>query len=110
MGRRSAFKVPQLVGLVAIVFAIALAILAGVTMLTAATTIAPSGAPVARTLITRQIDEKNLVTLAGNTRPEARTVANDRGPVADSFPMEHLWLQLRRPPEREQALERYIDE
>ena len=62
-----------------------------------------------RALITETISETELVTLAGNTRPEA-TAANDRGPVADSFPMEHLWLQLRRSPEREQALERYIDQ
>ena len=60
-------------------------------------------------LITETISETKLVTLAGNTRPEA-TAANDRGPVADSFPMEHLWLQLRRSPEQEQALERYIDQ
>ncbi len=91
-------------------FASALALLAALTMLTAATTTAPSVAPVARTLITHQIDENNLVTLAGNTRPEARVAADDRGPLADSFPMEHLWLQLRRPPEREQALDRYIDQ
>ena len=62
-----------------------------------------------RALITETISETELVTLAGNTRPEA-TAANDRGPLADSFPMEHLWLQLRRSPEREQALERYIDQ
>jgi len=108
MNRRSAFKVPQLAGFVAIVFASMLALLAAVTMLTAATTAAPSVAPVAPTLITDQIDENNLVTLGGNTRPEA-TAANDRGPVADSFPMEHLWLQLRRSPEQEQALDKYID-
>ncbi|MGC1650996.1 MAG: protease pro-enzyme activation domain-containing protein, partial [Candidatus Sulfotelmatobacter sp.] len=62
-----------------------------------------------RALITETISETELVTLAGNTRPEA-TAANDRGPLADSFPLEHLWLQLRRSPEREQALERYIDQ
>jgi subtilase family serine protease len=62
-----------------------------------------------RVLITEAINETKLVTLAGNTRPEA-TAANDRGPVADSFPMEHLWLQLRRPAEQEQALEKYLDE
>ncbi len=60
-------------------------------------------------LITETISETKLVTLAGNTRPEA-TAANDRGPVADSFPMEHLWLQLQRSPEQEQALDRYIDQ
>jgi subtilase family serine protease len=62
-----------------------------------------------RALITEAINESTLVTLVGNTRPEA-TVANDRGPVADSLPMEHLWLQLRRSPEQEQALEKYLDE
>ena len=62
-----------------------------------------------RALITETISETELVTLAGNTRPEA-TVANDRGPLADSFPMEHLWLQLRRSPEQEQALDKYLDE
>ena len=63
----------------------------------------------ARALITGTISETDLVTLAGNTRPEA-TAPNDRGPVADSLPMEHLWLQLRRSPEREQALDKYLDE
>jgi subtilase family serine protease len=50
-----------------------------------------------------------LVTLAGNTRPEA-TVQNDRGAVADSFPLHHMLLQLRRSPEKEVALEAYIDQ
>ena len=63
----------------------------------------------ARALISGTISETALVTLAGNTRPEA-TVSNDRGPVADSLAMEHLWLQLRRSPEREQALDKYLDE
>ena len=75
----------------------------------AATTTASSMAPEARALLTQQIDENNLVTLAGNTRPEANA-ANDRGPVADSLALEHMLLQLRRAPEREQALEKYIDE
>jgi len=60
-------------------------------------------------LITATIDEKALVTLAGNTRPEA-TAANDRGAVADNLPMGHTLLQLRRAPEQEQALEKYLDE
>lgn len=60
-----------------------------------------------RVLITDQINESELVT-AGNTRPEA-TAANDRGPVADHLPMDHMLLQLRRSPEQEQAIEKYID-
>jgi hypothetical protein len=63
----------------------------------------------ARPLITAAIDEKTLVTLAGNTRPEANA-RNDRGPVAPNLPMNHMLLQLRRSPEQEQAVEKYIDE
>ncbi len=62
-----------------------------------------------RALITEPISETKLVVLAGNTRPEA-TAANDRGPVADNFPMEHMLLQLRRSPEQEQVLDKYIAE
>ena len=57
----------------------------------------------------RQLDSFGQVTLAGNTRPEANA-KNDREPVADSFRIEHMFLQLRRSPEREQALEQYIDQ
>ncbi len=60
-------------------------------------------------LITTAVDEKALVTFGGNTRPEANA-RNDRGPVADDFAMEHMWLELRRPPEREAALEQFIDQ
>ena len=62
----------------------------------------------ARILITQEIDEQRLVTLHGNTRPEARDRANDRGRVDDNFPMEHMLLQLRRPAELEQEFEDFI--
>lgn len=62
-----------------------------------------------RILITEAIDENRLVTLRGNTRPEANG-ANDRGRVEDGFPMQHMLLQLKRPPEQEQALDQYIAE
>src|SRR5580658_1789256 len=55
------------------------------------------------------IDESRLVTLQGNTRPEA-TARNDRGIVSDDLPMEHMLLQLKRSSEREAALKQYIDE
>jgi subtilase family serine protease len=63
----------------------------------------------ARPLITSRIDESTLVTLQGNTRPEA-TVANDRGRVADATRMEHMFLLLQRAPEREEALRTMIDQ
>ncbi|MGA7080541.1 MAG: protease pro-enzyme activation domain-containing protein [Terriglobales bacterium] len=67
---------------------------------------AQSGAPI---LITQSVDNSKLVTLAGNTRPEANK-QNDRGLVADSLAMEHMLLQLKRSPQQEQALLRYIDQ
>ncbi len=60
-------------------------------------------------LITAAISENALTTLAGNTRREA-TAANDRGLVAADLPMEHMLLELRRPPAQEQAFEKYLDE
>jgi uncharacterized repeat protein (TIGR01451 family) len=63
----------------------------------------------ARALITTPIDETRLAILRGNVRPEANA-QNDRGRVSDSLRLEHIQLLLRRPPEREQALQRYIAE
>ncbi len=50
-----------------------------------------------------------LHTIAGNTRSEANA-QNDRGKVADSFLMDHMFVLLQRSPERDQALERFIAE
>ena len=61
-----------------------------------------------RTLIRGNISENRLFTLHGNTRPEANA-KNDRGKVSDQFPLEHMGLLLRRPPERELALDHFID-
>lgn len=60
-------------------------------------------------LITQSVDESKLVTLAGNTRPEVKAKA-DRGRVADSLPMEHMMLQLKRSAEQERELEKFIDD
>jgi hypothetical protein len=63
-----------------------------------------------RVLITEPIDDSRLITLLGNTRPEARNLQNDRGRVPDDFPMNHMFLQLRRAPESELALKQYMDQ
>src|SRR5205823_3600124 len=63
----------------------------------------------ARSVLTRAIDESRSITLGGNTRPEVNA-ANDRGPVAEDMPLDHLFLQLRRSPDQEQALEQFIEE
>jgi len=60
-----------------------------------------------RRLIRERVDENKLVTLAGNTRPEANA-ANDRGAVSDSLTMRHMLLQLKRSPQQEKALEGLI--
>ncbi len=64
-------------------------------------------APQERAALSRRVDDSDLLTLRGNTRPEANA-ENDRGPVPADFPMEHMLLQLKRSPENEQALEAYI--
>lgn len=58
-------------------------------------------------LVTGAVDDRELQTLSGNTRPEA-TAANDRGALPDAFPLEHLQLQLRRSAEGEQEVEDFI--
>src|ERR1035438_4587778 len=60
-------------------------------------------------MIREGIDEARLVGLAGNPRPEANS-QNDRGVVSDDFPLNHMLLKLKRSPEREAALNQYIDE
>jgi subtilase family serine protease len=62
-----------------------------------------------RALITQRIDDAKLITLAGNTHPEA-TAANDRGIVADDLQLDHMLLQLRRPAEQQQALDKYVND
>lgn len=62
-----------------------------------------------RPLIRERVDNTRLHRLAGNTRPEA-TAANDAGAVADTLPMDHMLLQMRRSPEQEQAAQLLIDQ
>ena len=65
--------------------------------------------PAARVLITQPIDANRLYTLTGNTHGEANA-ENDKGKVPDSFAMNHMLLQLRRSPEREQALKTFMEQ
>jgi subtilase family serine protease len=63
----------------------------------------------ARQLVTQNVDEEKLVELHGNTRPEARA-ENDRGAVGDDLLLEHMLLQLRRPSEKEEELQDYLED
>ncbi len=83
-----------------------LVVLASLYFLAAPAARAESVVPV---LITQNLDESKLVTLGGNTRPEAKA-KNDRGPVADDLLLEHMLLLLKRSPEQERELEKLIDE
>ncbi|MGB7590351.1 MAG: protease pro-enzyme activation domain-containing protein, partial [Terriglobia bacterium] len=53
--------------------------------------------------------QAGLVTLRGNTRPEANA-KNDRGRVSDDLTLNHMMLQLRRSPAQEQALQQFIND
>lgn len=68
-----------------------------------------SDAQAKRSLITEEIDQSRLVTLAGNTRPEA-IAANDRGPVPGDFALNHIVLLLRRPAETEESFRKFLDD
>jgi subtilase family serine protease len=62
-----------------------------------------------RARIVQPINEADRIGLTGNTHPEARP-ANDRGPVANDFAMEHMLLQLKRSPEQELAVQQFLDQ
>ncbi|HKV62229.1 MAG TPA: protease pro-enzyme activation domain-containing protein [Candidatus Acidoferrum sp.] len=63
----------------------------------------------ARQLVTHDIDEGKRVELRGNTRPEAKA-ENDQGAVSDDTLLEHMLLQLRRPEEKEEELQEYLED
>src|ERR1022692_3118297 len=83
-----------------------LAVLASLSMLVVSVAQAQNAQHV---LITQNLDESKLVTLAGNTRPEAKA-KYDRGLVANNLAIDHMLLQLKRSPEQERELQRFIDE
>jgi subtilase family serine protease len=58
--------------------------------------------------ITQAVNDNVLVTLGGNTRPEA-IAKNDLGPVPNSLMLGHMQLLLKRPAAQEAALENLID-
>ncbi|MGD0842532.1 MAG: protease pro-enzyme activation domain-containing protein, partial [Candidatus Acidiferrales bacterium] len=88
-------------------FAGLLIVVAGLLFAAAPVCAQVESAQATRQLITQSIDESKIVTLAGNTRPEANAT-NDRGAVAGDLPMEHMQLQLQLPADKEQQLEQLI--
>jgi subtilase family serine protease len=59
--------------------------------------------------ITQDIDETELVLLAGNTHPLARA-EYDQGAAPPDLPMERMLLLLRRSPEQEASLQQLLEE
>ncbi len=59
-----------------------------------------AGSPTAAPRIVDTVDETKLVSLPGHTHPLAAP-KYDQGPVSDSLPMEHMFLELRRSAEQE---------
>src|SRR2546427_2433346 len=59
--------------------------------------------------ITGPIDDQIRVALKGNVHPLAQA-RYDQGAVSDSFPAERVLLMLKRSPEREIALQQFIEE
>ncbi len=84
-----------------------LIVISGLLSLTSTVWAQPTGHPTR--MIHEGVDESKLLSLEGNTRPEANAV-NDRGIVSDDFKMDHMLLHLKRSPERESALKQYIED
>ena len=80
----------QLLVLFAFIFAAALA--------------APAQTNQPKSLVTKPIDESQMIVLHGNTHPLA-TAEFDRGAAPASLPMENMLLVLKRSPDQETALQ-----
>jgi hypothetical protein len=60
--------------------------------------------------IAQPINDEETVRLWRNTRPEAKSAANDRGAVPEGYAIDHMFLLLQRSPAQEQQLKALIDE
>ena len=60
-------------------------------------------------LVTQSINEHNLVTLAGNTRPEMK-LGKDGGRVSDGLMLEHMYLLLNHSAQQERAAEELVNQ
>ena len=70
---------------------------------------APAQTNQPRSLVTRPVNESQMVVLHGNTHPMA-TAEFDRGLAPDSLPMENMQLVLKRSPETQAAIETLLRE
>ena len=68
-----------------------------------------SQAQSAKSRIKQPLDDRIRITLPGNVHPLARP-QYDQGAVPDSLPAERMFLLLVRPPERESALQQFLQD
>jgi subtilase family serine protease len=100
-------RIHQLIIRILVANSIALALLLGSLLHGSAASHAASTSLAAR--IVSPPDDTNRIVIPGNTRPDARAEL-DRGRVADSFVMNTMVLVLKRSPEQEIALDRFMEE
>lgn len=62
----------------------------------------------ARTLIPAHVDLTRTVAIPGNVRAEALEPSYDRGPLEATKALDHVFVLLKRSPEREAALETFL--
>ena len=78
----------------------------------AASLLAPAlqaqAASAAQLQVTSPVDQTKMITLPGNVRREANA-QNDRGAVTGGLKLDHMLLQLKRPVDREAALNARIE-
>jgi len=60
-------------------------------------------------LVVDAVDDSRQIAIPGNVRPEA-VAENDRGVVENTLPLDHMQILLKRPIDREEALERLMIE
>ena len=65
-------------------------------------------ASAAQLLVTSPVNGTKMVTLTGNIRPEANAL-NDKGAVNGGLQLDHMLLQMKRPADREAALNARIE-
>ncbi len=63
--------------------------------------------PHARAMVTEHVSDSDLVTAANNTHPAARA-GTDLGAVADDLALPHVALLLKRAPEQQAALDKFL--
>ncbi len=92
-------------------FGVASGVLALIACTASAPIMASPAAAVAQALplVKTLVDDSRVASLIGNTRPEV-SAETDRGVVEGTLALEHMQLLLKRPADREQALEQFMTE